>query len=122
VPHTVPCSPQRVLIVDDNRDLADSLGMVLCLCGHCVEVAYCGEDAISKARSFSPDVVVCDLGMPRLDGCDVARTFRADPLLRRVRLIALTACHREEEARVAGFDHYLIKPPNLRQLARLLAD
>jgi len=118
----VPCGPKRVLVVDDNRDLAETLSTVFGICGHCVEVAFDGAQAIERARSFLPEVVVCDLGLPELDGFAVARVLRCDSRLRRARLIALTAYEREQEARAAGFDHFVLKPPDLLQLERLVAD
>lgn len=122
MPHTIPCCPKRVLVVDDNRDLAESLSSVLGLCGHCVEVAFNGVQAIERACSFLPDVVICDIGLPHLDGFAVARVLRCDSRLRRARLIALTAYQLETDARAAGFDHFVLKPPDLGQLTRLLAD
>ncbi len=122
MPDTVGGCPKRVLIVDDNRDLTESLCAVLHLCGHCVECAFSGEEAVSKARSFLPEVVICDLGLPQLDGLEVAKILRCDPRLCRARLIALTAYPWEQEARQAGFDHFVLKPADLHDLARLIAD
>ncbi len=122
LPDTVQCCPKRVLVVDDNRDLAETLSAVLGICGHYVEVAFNGLEAVDKARSFVPDVVICDLGMPLLDGFGVARTLRCDPRLSRARLIALTAYELEKDARTAGFDHFLLKPADLGDVTRLVAD
>jgi len=108
--------------VEDHVDLALGLGTVLHMLGHCVETAFDGSSAIEKVRVFRPHAVVCDLGLPKMDGFEVARILRVDPRLGSVRLIALSAQDRVDDAIAAGFDHYIRKPANLRELARLLAD
>ena len=95
---------------------------MLHMLGHWVETAFDGSSAIEKARVFRPHAVVCALGLPKLDGLEVARALRVDPRLRPVRLIALSAQDRADDAIAAGFDHFVKKPANLRELARLLAD
>lgn len=120
MPHTIECCPRRVLLVDDNVDLAQSLADVLSMCGHCVETASDGAEGLTKARTFRPDVIVCDLGMPRVDGYEVARQVRRDPQLARIRLIALSAYDRADDALAAGFEYFVKKPPDLRELAVLL--
>jgi two-component system CheB/CheR fusion protein len=115
--------PKRVLVVDDNADAAESLADVLQLDGHRVEVARDGRAAIARARELRPDVVLCDVGLPDLDGYAVARAIRADPALRATRLVALSGYAQPEDrerAREAGFDAHLAKPPRLDELADLL--
>jgi len=115
--------PARVLIVDDNRDAADSLAMLLALDGHDVQVAYAGGEALDAVRDFQPSVVVLDLGLPDLNGFEVARRLRRDADRDRLRLIALTGWGQAEDRRrtlEAGFDHHLTKPVDPEQLHRLL--
>jgi CheY-like chemotaxis protein len=114
---------RRILLVDDNRDAADSLALLLGLEGHDVRVAYAGRPAIEVAHEFRPEIAVLDLGLPDLSGYDVARLLRQDPALGRIELIALTGWGQEEHrkrALEAGFDHHLTKPVDLEQFARLL--
>lgn len=114
---------RRLLIVDDNRDAADSLALLLGLEGHEVRVAYAGRPAIEVAHEFKPELAILDLGLPDLSGYDVARLLRQDPALARIELIALTGWGQEEHrkrALEAGFDHHVTKPVDLEQLARLL--
>jgi PAS domain S-box-containing protein len=118
-----PSPALRVLVVDDNRDAADSLRIFLELLSADVTVAYDGESALEAIRLCRPSIVVLDLGMPGLDGYTVAERVRADPLLRHVTLIALTGWGQEENrrrTREAGFDHHLVKPVDLDRLQALL--
>ena len=111
--------------MDDNRDGADSLLLILQAYGHEARAAYDGESALRLARSFRPDVVLLDIGMPGLDGYEVARRLRRDGGLGDALLVALTGHGREEDRRLsaeAGFDVHLLKPADLGQLQRLLAD
>lgn len=124
-PRTDPAEPagRRILLVDDNRDAADSLALLLGLEGHDVRVAYAGRPAIELAHEFQPEIAVLDLGLPDLSGYDVARLLRQDPALGRIELIALTGWGQDEHrkrALEAGFDHHLTKPVDLEQFARLL--
>jgi two-component system CheB/CheR fusion protein len=115
---------RRVLVVDDNVDSAESLASWLELVGHEACVAHDGASALTMAGSFAPEVVLLDLGMPDLDGFEVARRLRAVPDFDRVRLVALTGYGREEDrrrSRAAGFDDHLVKPVNPQALAELLA-
>jgi PAS domain S-box-containing protein len=116
--------PRRVLVIEDNVDAAESLREVLELAGNTVEVAYTGPAGIEKARGFGPDVVLCDVGLPGMDGYEVARALRADPALRSATLAALTGYARPEDvarSREAGFDHHLAKPLSLERLADVLS-
>lgn len=120
----VPASPRRVLVVDDNRDLAETLAMILRLWGHDVAVAYDGPQALEMARSRPPEVVFLDIGLPRLDGFEVARQMRADPNLCRARIVAITGYGRDEDrqrSREVGIDVHLTKPVDPWQLQPLLA-
>jgi CheY-like chemotaxis protein len=119
-----PESHRKILVADDNRDSADSLAMLLQLGGHEVFVAYDGEDAIARAETCRPQVVLLDIGMPRLDGYAVAARLRGEPWGREMRLIALTGWGQEDDkarARNAGFDEHLTKPVDPDELERLLA-
>jgi PAS domain S-box-containing protein len=114
----------RVLVVEDSRDAAESLRMLLELSGYHVAVAYAGPTGLETARTFRPDVVLCDIGLPGgMDGYAVARALRDDPELFGVALIALSGYGREEDqrqARRAGFDRHLTKPMDPVVLIRLL--
>jgi len=114
---------RRVLVVDDNLDAAEGLAMLLQLKGHQVATAYDGEGAIDAAREFDPQVVLLDIGLPRLDGFEVARRLREEFPNRSMLLVALTGYGQERDrlrAREAGFDHHLLKPVRLELLEQLL--
>jgi PAS domain S-box-containing protein len=116
---------RRVLVVDDNVDAADSLAILLRLLGQEVGVAYDGASALAKAKAEPPAIAFLDLGMPKMDGYELARAFRADPALRRVVLVALTGWGQPEDrqrTREVGFDHHLVKPVEAEALQRLLAE
>jgi signal transduction histidine kinase len=118
-------NPCRVLVVDDNRDAADSLGMVLGFLGADVVAVYEGATALETMRTYRPSIVLLDLGMPGMDGYEVATRIRQDPELRGVTLIALTGWGQEEDRRrtqAAGFDHHLVKPVEAAALQALLAN
>jgi PAS domain S-box-containing protein len=115
---------RRVLVIEDNIDAADSLSAALQLDEHVVAVAYNGREGLAKAREFKPDVVLCDIGLPDVDGYQVARAFRADGGLKDTVLVALTGYALPDDiqrAAEAGFEHHLAKPPNMEDLAALLA-
>lgn len=115
----------KLLIVDDNRDAADALSMMLELLGNEVRTAYDGEEALAAAEEFEPDAVLLDLGMPKIDGYEVARGMRAQPWSARCCLIALTGWGQEEDkrrTREAGFDFHLVKPVEPADVQRILAD
>jgi signal transduction histidine kinase len=108
-----PSLRQRILIVDDNVDAAESLGTMLAYSGHDVRVAHGGAEALSAAREFSPNVMILDLGMPEMDGYAVARAVRSDPRFDSTRLIALSGYGQPEDRRRTadvGFDEHLVKP------------
>ncbi|HEX6861341.1 MAG TPA: ATP-binding protein, partial [Thermoanaerobaculia bacterium] len=115
--------PLRVLIVDDNEDSAESLALLMRLTGHEVRTAYEGLSALAEARTFMPEVVLLDIGLPRMDGFQVARRLRQQPGGDRLMLLALTGYGQEEDrrrSREAGFDHHLVKPIDLERLQELL--
>ena len=119
----VPGSGLRVLVVDDNQDSADSLAMLLRLAGHEVRTAHDGAAAIGADASFLPDVVVLDIGLPKLNGYQVARRIREQRGLRPV-LIAMTGWGQREDRRrssEAGFDHHMTKPIDFNTLKSVLA-
>jgi CheY-like chemotaxis protein len=116
---------RRILVVDDNRDSADSLSDLLRVKGHVVCTAYDGWAALQEAKSFCPDVALLDLGMPGMDGCELARLIRQQPGLEQVVLAALTGWGQPEDRRrtaEAGFNHHLVKPPEISVLDALLSD
>ena len=119
-----PPSGKRLLVVDDNQDAADSLAMLLRLQGHEVRVAYSGLAALEMTKTYTPDVVFLDIGMPGMDGYEVARRMRQQPGLEKTVLAALTGWGQQEDRRrtaEAGFDHHLVKPPEPQILDSLLA-
>jgi len=114
---------RRVLIVDDNKDSADSLAMLMQMLGHHVRTAHDGETALETAQQLSPDIVVLDIGLPRLNGLEVARRLRQDLGLRDTLLIAMTGYGQEEDRRRsqgAGFNAHLVKPVDFGELQALL--
>jgi CheY-like chemotaxis protein len=115
----------RVLVIEDNPDAAESLREVLEFLGHEAHVALTGALGLAAARSLHPDAVVCDIGLPDMEGYVVARALRADPAFASCTLIAATGYAQPEDldrARQAGFDHHLAKPPSLPSLQQLLAE
>ena len=116
--------PRRVLIVDDNEDAANSLAMILELSGHETASVYTAVDALQRAAAFRPDVVLLDIGLPGMDGYEVAQKIRELPGLRDIRLVAVTGYGRSDDrlrARDAGFDDHLTKPVEFALLERTLA-
>ena len=114
----------RILVVDDNRDAAESLSMVLQSLGADVRVARDGPEAIAAFAAYDPSFVLLDIGMPGMDGYEVARRLRTRFPDRRASIIALTGWGQEEDrrqAREAGFDYHLIKPVEVNVLQTLLA-
>lgn len=113
----------RVLVVDDNKDAAETLCMLLGLTGHVVHSAHNGPDALAACDAFCPDIVFLDIGLPGMSGYEVARHLRANAQHCKVTLVALTGWGTEDdrnEARSAGFDHHLTKPFDLEKMEALL--
>ncbi len=116
--------PRRILVIDDNRESADTMAMLLRVFGHEVRTAYSGATALEMARLQPPDVVLCDLSMPGMGGLEVARRLRHDLGLADVLLVALTGYGQEEDIRrseEAGFNAHMVKPISLDVLQELLS-
>ena len=116
---------RRVLIVDDNADAADSLAMLLSIEGHETQTIHSAREAIVRAESFQPHVILLDIGLPEMDGYEVARRIRELPGGREMKLVAVTGYGGPEDrmrTRAAGFDAHLLKPPDLAMLARVILD
>ena len=114
---------RRVLVVEDNRDAAETLRDLLEIAGHEVEIANAGHAGLEAARRTLPDVVLCDLGLPGMDGYSVAEELRKDPRTTKLRLIAVSGYGREEDRQRsadAGFDLHLVKPVDPAEILRLL--
>ena len=113
----------RMLIVDDNRDAADSLAMLLRTTGNEIRTAYDGLEALEVASEFRPEVVLLDIGLPKIDGHEVAQRLRREAWGQGMCLIAITGWSEESDrarSRAAGFDHHLVKPLDTGHLAQLL--
>ncbi|MCO5168265.1 MAG: PAS domain S-box protein [Planctomycetes bacterium] len=114
----------RVVVIEDNRDAAESLRDLLTIVGHEVRVAFDGRDGLEAARALRPEVVICDLGLPGgLDGCAVARRLRAEPATASALLVALSGYGQDEDrrrTREAGFDAHLVKPVGWSELEAVL--
>ncbi|HVX12194.1 MAG TPA: PAS domain S-box protein [Pirellulales bacterium] len=121
---STPSSHRRILVVDDNRDSAISLGMMLQLMGNEVRTAHDGLDAVRTAEVFGPDVVLMDIGLPKLNGYEAARRIREEAWGRDMLLIAVTGWGQEDDKRrskEAGFNFHLVKPVELAALEKLLS-
>lgn len=119
-----PMQRRRILVVDDNRDAATSLAELLELTGHETRIAHDGLEAVQAAESFGPDVVLLDIGLPKLNGFEAARMIRQQPWGKAMMLVALTGWGQEEDRRKsseAGFDAHLVKPADPVVLTELLA-
>jgi len=120
----VKAPPRRVLIVDDNADAANSLAMLLGVEGHETQVAYGSREALERIESFRPDVALLDIGLPEINGYELAQRLRSHPRLEGVRLVALTGYGQPEDhqrTRAAGFEDHLVKPVDPSTLERALA-
>ena len=116
--------PLRLLVVDDNVDAATTLGMLLEACGHEVAIEHDSLRALERAGSLRPDAALLDIGLPEMDGNELARRLRADVQTAGIVLIAVTGYGQEQDRRTAmeaGFDHHLVKPVDMDRLAGLLA-
>lgn len=127
----VPAAPapsrsgRRVLVIEDSVDGADAMGDLLALDGHEARVAYDGPSGLALARDFRPEIVFCDIGLPEMDGYEVARAMRADDALRGTYLVALSGYARPEDrehSAEAGFDWHLAKPPSMEELERVVVE
>ena len=120
----LPPSALKVLVVDDNVDTVLSFSMLLKASGHEVRTAHDGPAAIVAALDYEPDVVLLDIGLPGLNGYEVAKRLRQYPVFKNVVLIALTGYGQDSDRQTAlqaGFNHHLVKPASLAQLQQILA-
>lgn len=119
----MPSSPKRLLLVDDNPDVAMALAMLLRACGHEVRTATSAAEALGAFKAFHPDVLIADIGMPERDGWWLAQRIRENPDYRDAVLFALTAYDARsdiERSLQAGFNAHLTKPVNFDELKRLI--
>ena len=120
-----PRRKRRILVADDNADLATSMGLLLEMMGNDVRVTHDGAAAVSADAEFRPDVIFLDIGMANLNGFDACRCIRAKPWGKEPVIVALTGWVHDEDkrrSREAGFDHHLVKPIEPAVLERFLAD
>jgi signal transduction histidine kinase/ActR/RegA family two-component response regulator len=120
-----PFPARRILIVDDNHDAAETLGMLLSELGATVAVAHSGPEALAALDTFDPDAMLLDIGMPGMDGYEVSRHVRASTRHGNLLLIALTGWGQEddrERSKRAGFDYHFVKPPDINRMRSILAD
>jgi CheY-like chemotaxis protein len=120
---TMTQKPKSILIVDDNVDAAESLGELLKVSGHLVHVSFDGTTALETAGSLRPDVVILDIGMPRMNGYEVARSLRSDASLKSTLLVAVTGYAQEKDrarAQESGFDYHFAKPIDIPRLVHIL--
>jgi CheY-like chemotaxis protein len=110
----------RVLVVDDNADAADSLCALLRLWGYEARAAYDGTAGLELASALVPDCLFLDIGLPGIDGYELARRLRQHPVLSKAKLVALSAYADVERSRAAGFDHHLVKPADPQEVEALL--
>lgn len=118
-----PATHRRVLVVDDKRDAGECLAMLLTALGHEVHIGYGGQQVIEMIRDWKPDVALIDIGLPEVNGYEVARTVRQESGLDRVVLVAYSGYGRDEDrqrAKEAGFDQHLVKPADLASLQAIL--
>lgn len=113
----------RILLIEDSHDLAESISTLLSIYGHDVETAYDGLTGLEKARADHPDVVLCDIGLPEMDGYEVARALRGDPSTSDIFLIAISGYAQADDikkALEAGFDHHMVKPIEINKIRQIL--
>ena len=123
MPKSAPASSRRILIVDDSADAVAASALLLKLLGHDIQTSIDGPTAIETARTFKPDVILLDIGLPGMDGYEVARHLRKMPETRKTCLIALSGYGQAEDFRrstEAGFDHHLVKPATIESLQALI--
>ena len=114
----------RILIVDDNKDGASTLSMMLKILGNDTRTSYDGEDAVKAAIEFQPNVILLDIGLPKLNGYEVCRRIREQKNGHKILIIAQTGWGQDEDrqrTQDAGFDHHLVKPVDIAVLSKILA-
>ena len=119
----LPASHYRILVVDDNKDSAISTGMTLKLMGHTTRMAHDGLEALKVAEDFLPEVILLDIGLPKLNGYEVCRHIRQQGWGARMVIIALTGWGQEEDkakSKEAGFNFHMVKPVDVADLGKLL--
>jgi len=122
---SIASTRRRILVVDDNRDSADTLAKLLALSGHETQTAYDGIEAVAAVEKFLPDLVLLDIGLPKLDGYEACRRIRRMPGGERIVIIAMTGWGQEQDRRKskeAGFNGHLVKPLEYGALMKLLAE
>ena len=115
---------KRVLIIDDNKDAADSLAQLLQLDGHETQAAYSSKQALEHVQLFGPDIMLLDIGLPEMNGYEIAKALRSRPSLDHLRLIAVTGYGQaidRQFALTAGFNDHLMKPLDIAALRRAMA-
>ncbi|SAL44021.1 PAS/PAC sensor hybrid histidine kinase [Caballeronia sordidicola] len=120
-----PGLPRRVLLVDDSVDAAEAMSMLLETLGHDVRVKHDGPSALAMVDEFAPEVVILDIGLPGMNGFDIARELRTRAQTKSALLIALTgygADSDRQKAHDAGFDHHLVKPVSFTAIETVIAD
>jgi len=120
-----PTSDLRILVVDDNRDVCSTLAMLLKMMGNNVRTAHDGDEAVQATGEFHPQVVLLDIGLPKMNGYEVARAIREEQWGKSIILVAVTGWGQEKDKRrseEAGFDHHMVKPVNPQALMKLLGD
>ncbi|MGH8611031.1 MAG: hybrid sensor histidine kinase/response regulator, partial [Gammaproteobacteria bacterium] len=125
VSEPIPTPPRRILVVDDNRDSAESLAILLKLTGNETHTAYDGLEALEAAAMFKPDVVLLDIGLPKMNGFEAARKIREQLWGKKMTLVALSGWGQDEDrqkSREAGFDGHMVKPVDYAALTKLLAE
>ncbi|MDA0832339.1 MAG: PAS domain S-box protein [Planctomycetota bacterium] len=121
----LPISSCRILIVDDNKDVASSMAMLLKIIGNETQMAYDGIEAVEVAGTFRPDLVLLDIGLPKLNGYDACRRIRDKPWGKDMVIVALTGLGQDDDRQMskeAGFNHHLVKPGHLNALMGLIAE
>lgn len=115
----------KVLVIDDNKDLAEILCELIGLLGHMTISSLNGQDGIKKAKDYQPDAIICDIGLPGLNGYEVAQLLRKDKDLKEVFLVALSGYAGPDDlkrSREAGFNRHLSKPADISSIERVLAE
>jgi signal transduction histidine kinase len=123
--HPTPARPLKVLVIDDNVEVAQTVGWMLEEIGHQYHLVYDGRQALQAAREFRPDAILLDIGLPVMDGYEVCRAFRQDDLFKGALIIAQSGWGQQRDktlASEAGFDHHLVKPVAYDELERILAE